>query len=117
MAYIFLILAFSLNAAANILLKLGAIRGFNTARGPVLALLGNWQLVSGVALFAVNVIFYFLALRSLPLSVAYPIMVAMGFLIVNGYAMLSLGESLTAMEVLGYVMIVAGLVLVVSRST
>lgn len=116
MPYFLLTLAFSLNAAANILLKQGAHRGLTFARNPFLLIAENWQLALGIGLFGANVIFYFLALRALPLSVAYPIMVAMGFLIVNGYAVFFLGETIAARELLGYAFIVIGLVLVVARS-
>jgi multidrug transporter EmrE-like cation transporter len=116
MAYIFLIVAFSLNALANILLKQGALRGLDLAHGLLPAILGNWQLIAGAAIFALNILFYFLALRTLPLSFAYPVMVAMGFLIVNGYAIFGLGETIVLREIVGFVLIVIGLMLVVLRS-
>lgn len=108
MAYLWLTLAFGLNAFANILLKLGANKGL---------VLGNWQLLGGLFFFAINVVFYFLALRALPLSVAYPIMVAMSFLLINGYAFLTLGEPVTPLQIVGYVLIIGGLVLVVSQGS
>lgn len=108
MAYLWLTLAFGLNALANVLLKLGATKGLA---------LGNWQLLTGLFFFAINVVFYFLALRALPLSVAYPIMVAMSFLLINGYAFMTLGEPVTPLQMVGYVLIIGGLVLVVSQGS
>ena len=116
MPYLFLILAFTLNGIANILLKQGAVQGFHFEPGSYFSIFSNWQLLLGMGLFATNIIFYFLALRALPLSFAYPVMVAMGFLIVNGYALFTLGEVITPIEVAGYLLIITGLVLVVSRS-
>lgn len=116
MAYIYLALAFTINAAANIFLKQGASHGVQLNGSIPSLITSNWELILGMALFAINVVFYFLALRSLPLSFAYPIMVAMGFLIVNGYAFFTLGEALTITQVSGYVLIVIGLILVVARS-
>jgi len=114
-AYFYLILAFTLNSTANILLKLGANRGLSLS-GNLLALIqANWQFLLGLAIFATNVIFYFLALRALPLSVAYPVMVVMGFLIVNSYALLMLHEPITTGQFIGYFLIVIGLTLVVTR--
>ncbi|HUO56406.1 MAG TPA: hypothetical protein VMU27_03165 [Candidatus Paceibacterota bacterium] len=115
MAYLYLTLAFTFNAVANILLKAGSSRGI-TLDGPLLSLIAlNWQAILGCALFAVNILFYFLALRSLPLSVAYPIMVGMSFIIVNSYAFLELREGIGAMQLVGYALLIMGLSLVVSR--
>jgi multidrug transporter EmrE-like cation transporter len=115
MAYLYLVLAFAANGVANILLKLGASHGLTLSGGLTRIVGNNWQFLLGVFIFAVNVVFYFLALRALPLSVAYPIMIAMSFLIVNGYAFFVLQEPLTALEITGYLFIVAGLTLVVAR--
>lgn len=117
MAVAYLILAFTLNAAANILLKLGSARGIDTASWSPLSLVAhNWQLAAGLTLFAANVIFYFLALRALPLSVAYPVMVAMSFVIINGYAFAALGEPVSPVQVAGYAAIVIGLIAVVAAA-
>ena len=113
MAYVYLLIAFSLNAVANILLKLGSQKGLITNVPFQSLILTNWQFVLGVMLFAVNVFFYFLALRALPISVAYPIMVVMSFILINVYALLFLSEGLSLVQLAGYVLIVAGLVLVV----
>ena len=74
MDYLYLILAFTLNAVANILLKIGSEFGVKIT---------NYYLFAGIALFAINIIFYFLALKNLALSTAYPIMIVMSFLIIN----------------------------------
>jgi len=116
MAYLYLAAAFLLNGTANVLLKLGAIRGLSLDGSLLTIALRNWQFACGIALFAANVIFYFLALRSLPLSIAYPVMVAMSFLIINTYALLSLREPITLIQGIGYVLIVLGLALAVTRS-
>lgn len=117
MPYLFLACAFALNAAGNILLKLGAEKGVSlSSYSPVSLVANNWALVLGCVLFAANVVFYVLALRALPLSVGYPIMVVMSFLIVNGYAFFALHESITLLQVLGYLCIVGGLTLVVANA-
>lgn len=116
MAYILLAAAFTFNAVANILLKLGAKDGIvGSIYAPLSFIAGNWQLILGLFIFAANVFLYFLALRELPLSIAYPIMVVMSFIIVNGYAFFALGEAITPLQILGYVAIIAGLVLVVTQ--
>ena len=112
MVYIFLIGALLLNATANILLKTAAVL-------PMPSQLGIWSLIStyrlailGLVLFALNVGLYFLALRLLPLSVAYPVMVGGGFLIVGMYAWLMLNEHITTPLIIGYILIFIGVMLI-----
>ena len=114
MAYLFLVAAFSLNAAGNILLKIGSLRGLTTQGSIVSLLTQNWQFVAGIFVLALNALIYALALRTVPLSMAYPIMVVMSFIIINAYALTALGEHLTLVQALGYVCIVLGLALVVA---
>lgn len=113
MAYVYLVIAFILNSTANILLKVSSEKGFDLSR-PLESVSRNLQLPIGLALFAANVVFYYLALRSVPLSVAYPIMVGMSVLIINSYAVFAMGERATAAQVVGYTLLVAGVVLVFS---
>lgn len=113
MAYVFLALAFTLNALANILLKVGALRGLSLSGSPLELVSANSQLIAGLVLFASNVLFYFLALRTLPISLAYPVMVVMSFILINAYALLVLDETLAPLQLAGYVLMIAGLMLVV----
>ncbi|MDZ4284813.1 MAG: hypothetical protein U1A28_03240, partial [Patescibacteria group bacterium] len=92
MAYLFLTLAFALNAAANILLKVAASRGFSFGE----LLRGNVTIAHGIAalasvLFVANLGAYLVALSRIPLSVGYPIMIGMTFVIVTASA-LFMGE-------------------------
>ncbi|HYF29308.1 MAG TPA: hypothetical protein VEA36_03020 [Candidatus Paceibacterota bacterium] len=116
MAYIYLFAAFLLNGVANVLLKLGSVKGLSLSGNVPTLIVSNWQFLLGLFLFAANVIFYFLALRALPLSIAYPVMVAMSFLIINGYAFFGLREGITTLQLGGYALIVIGLTLVVYRA-
>src|SRR5688500_8843373 len=108
MAYLYLFAAFLLNGLANVLLKLGSVRGLTTEGSLPTLIATNWQFLLGLFLFAANVIFYFLALRALPLSVAYPVMVAMSFLIINGFAYFGLREVITPLQLAGYALIIVG---------
>jgi len=112
MVYVFLIGALVLNATANILLKTAAVV-------PAPSELSLWSLIStyrvgilGLVLFCLNVGLYFLALKSLPLSVAYPVMVGGGFLIVGMYAWFMLNEHITAPLIIGYILIFVGVLLI-----
>ena len=81
MGYLFLFLALTLNAAANVLLKVGAARlGDLTEPGLLGRLLTEYHVLAGVLPFALNVVFYVAALTRLNLSVAYPIMVRAGMI-------------------------------------
>jgi multidrug transporter EmrE-like cation transporter len=116
MAYLYLLLAFSINALASILLKLDAAGpSLSLERGIGAALSEHRMLIAGLAAFGANVILYWLALKSLPLSVAYPVMVGGSFIIVLGYAALALREGVSFAQILGYALIFAGILLVLFK--
>ncbi len=113
MAIILLIIAFIVNALASILLKLNAVRGagFNNIRSFEI-ITGNIYLIFSLFLFVTNIVFYYLALRSIPLSVAYPIMVVGAFLIVGLSSIFVFRESLNNVQFVGYFLAVLGIILV-----
>ena len=101
-----------MNSIANILLKTAAV--VPAPDNP-----GLWSLITtyhmaifGLILFALNVVLYFFALKTLPLSVAYPVMVGGGFLIVSTYAWLYFQEHVTLPLIFGYILIFVGVLLV-----
>lgn len=117
-----LIIALSLNAAANLMIKFG-MRGIDLELngsspmadgvvGLVRLLLRHWVLLLGLACFALNVVFYAFSLQKLAISVAYPIMVASGFGIIVTVAGMMLGERLTTVQWVGVVAILLGVALV-----
>ncbi len=113
MSIIFLVLAFTLNAVANILLKISAGREIHFANMSLFKIISsNSILLTGLALFACNVVFYMLALRTLSLSVAYPVMVGMTFLMVSSFSFLYLKEDITLIKIIGYCTIFAGIVII-----
>ena len=105
-------IALVLNAAANALLKAGsvALKEGLTKEALAAAVL-NPYLIGGIVLFALNVLFYTLALSKLPLSLAYPAMVIGGLLIVTTASVLVFGESLSYLQVGGLALIVVGVIL------
>lgn len=113
MGYLLLAVALTFNAAANILLKLGA-EHLGTLGEPGFAgrLLVNYQLLAGLTLFALNVLFYAAALSRLNLSVAYPVMMGGSLLIVVTVSFLLLREPVTATQVIGLALLVLGMTLV-----
>ncbi len=115
--YIFLILALLLNASANILIKLAASKteGLQAGIGGVLTTYLSPWFIGGIVCFGLNLLAYTLALKVIPLVVAYPIMVGTGYLIMVFVARGFLGESLTWIQGIGAVLILIGLVLIVPR--
>lgn len=116
MGYVFLAVALTLNAAANLLMKMGADR-LGTFEGPgtIRGILTNYFLVGGVILFGLNIVFYVAALTRMNLSIAYPVMMAGGVLIVVSASVVYFRESLTLAQILGILFLMAGLVLVTHR--
>ena len=113
MGYVFLVLAFSFNAAANILLKVAAARGFSFAsvlRGAWTS--AEWLAVFAAFLFALNLATYLAALQRIPLSIGYPVMIGMTFVIITGFTFI-MGERISLLHAAGLVLIFAGLLAIV----
>lgn len=114
MGYIFLVIAFTLNALANVLLKSGS-HSLSVSGLTATSFFANYALLGGLFLFALNIVFYALALARLPLSVAYPVMVAGSLIIVALSSALYLGESITLVQLLGMGMLLLAVVLIVGQ--
>ncbi len=117
-----LVVALTMNATANLLIKFGMrsmdleLAGASPLDsgiwGLVKLLLRHWLVLAGLACFALNVVFYAFALQRLPISAAYPIMVTTGFAIIVTVAGLKLNEKLTVTQWVGVAAILLGVVLV-----
>jgi multidrug transporter EmrE-like cation transporter len=111
MNYSFLLIALVLNSTANILLKVAAMGSRGTS---IPALISNPYAVAGVFIFASNVYFYIQALKNLPLTLVYPVMTAVSFLIINTYGFIILKEPWSITSLAGYALIIIGIILVVT---
>ena len=105
-----------MNAGGSILLKIGA-RQLGDLSGLALPelifkLITNFYLIGGITLFALNVISYFLALSRINLSIAYPIMVTGGIVIITLFSYFALKENLTILQISGLALVIAGIALV-----
>lgn len=116
MVYIYWIISIFLNASANIFFKISAQQGFIVPNGVniLLFLKENITLVMGVFLFALSTVSYFLTLRAFPVSVVYPVIVGMSFVLTNSIAYYYLHERIVGLQVVGYVFIVLGVIIVFS---
>jgi small multidrug resistance pump len=115
--------ALVLNAAANLMMKVGsagaaASGGFlkDGPLGAVRTLLGSPVLLTGLVCFGLNAFLYMFALQSktLKISLAYPVMVGGGFAIiaVTAYFWPSLRERLAPGQWLGVALVLAGVILI-----
>jgi multidrug transporter EmrE-like cation transporter len=115
MPSIALFIAFGLLATASqILLKAGVTdlardpRAVDAA-GYALALLTNVKLVLAAALYVGTFALYMVLLARLPVSQAYPLGIALNFILITMAGWFWLGENPTLMGALGLVLIVAGI--------
>ncbi|MBI2410429.1 MAG: hypothetical protein HYV32_00840 [Candidatus Kerfeldbacteria bacterium] len=113
MGYAYLVTALTLNAVANISLKVGSknLHYFKEV-GMIEAVMKNYVLILGLILFALNVIFYSVALSKLPLSLAYPLMVGGGFLIITLFSTFYLKETLSGVQLSGILLLLSGIILI-----
>ena len=114
-------LALTLNATANLMMKVGARMfgesGLTMEHGIghlATSFLANWVLILGIFCFAINVVFYAYALSAeyMKISIAYPIMVSGGFVIIAIVSWKYLGETLSVAQWAGVAMILLGVFLV-----
>lgn len=117
-ATVALIFALLANASANVLIRWGMKDLELSLAQPVEALksiLLNVRVMSGIALFAMNVLAYAYALSKIRLSVAYPVMTSLGLIIVLLLSWQLMGERITPVQVGGTALIIGGVVLVASQ--
>ncbi|NIA07333.1 MAG: hypothetical protein GWP14_06820 [Actinobacteria bacterium] len=103
-------------AATNLLIKAGvrAIEAQQQA-GTDLSILATVKatvcspwIIAGVICGAVNLIAYVFALKKFPVSLAYPILISVGYVIIIGGAAVWFSEKLTAWQMVGVGIIMVG---------
>ena len=120
-----LVVALVLNATANLLIKAGAKaiqqQHVGEAALPLLgalkaAVVNPW-IIGGVLCFGLNLAAYSYALTKLPVSLAYPIMVSVGYAIIICGAAVWFSERLSPRQIVGVAVILAGVWIVASGMT
>ena len=108
--YVMLGLAIFFNAMANILMKMGMLRvdDYSHIFSMTFKSIGQPAILLGIISFISALICYLYVLSKLNLSIAYPIMTSMGFLIVILASWVFLKESITTIQVVGFVFIILG---------
>lgn len=102
--WISLVLALFLNAFSNIAVKVGAIKS------------SKIFILIGLLGFGIQFMFYAFALKKINLSIAYPIMVGCGFMIIGIYSHIFLKEHISIFGILGMILIVIGVAFVSFKS-
>ncbi len=106
-----------LNAAAQLLIKAGAVTvgRFSFSLGNILAagmhFALQWQILLGLGCYAVSVVVWILALTRVPVSTAYP-MLSLGYVVTAFAAWWLFGEALTPQKLAGIAVIIVGVVIV-----
>lgn len=118
MKWMILLAAIILNAAANLLIKLGMNRvGEITLQTSLLAkLITNPFLIAGVASFGLSLAVYSVSLQKFELSVAYPLMTTSGFLLLSVCSAFWLKESFTVTKVMGMIVVLIGVFMIAHES-
>ncbi|MDE2120072.1 MAG: EamA family transporter [Betaproteobacteria bacterium] len=105
-----------LNATAQLLIKAGAATAgqFSFTAGQILRaglhFATQWQILAGLACYAISVVVWILALTRVQVSIAYP-MLSLGYVVTAFAAWWLFGESLTPQKLAGIAIIIAGVVL------
>lgn len=110
MTYVIFIIAIVLNAVANILMKAGALKPKeNTQVSEVFFnMILNPVIIAGILCFGLGLAAYNYVLIKTDLSVAYPIMTSVGYVIVILASWLFFKESLTFIQLAGIALIIIG---------
>ena len=103
--YVSLAAGILLGVAAQLLLKVGA-----SGEGGIIAQFLKPQSIIGLGLYGFAAVFYMLALRKIPVSVAFP-SVALSYVVLAVLSNLWLKEPLGMVQIFALVLIVAGVVL------
>lgn len=108
---VFLSLAIMFNVAANYLLKAKADKIDTTS---IISQLLSVPFITVIVLFGMNLLLYSRAVKSMELSVAYPILVGSSVVAIHLLSLYVLGEKESWVRAVGAGLIVVG-VLIVSR--
>lgn len=106
-----------LNAAAQLLIKAGAetVGRFNFTASNLwhagLHFALQWQILLGLAFYAVSVVVWILALTRVQVSIAYP-MLSLGYVVTAFAAWWLFGEALSTQKFIGIAVIIAGVIIV-----
>ena len=114
MTYVVFTISIVLNALANILMKVGALKpkDANGVLDVFVNMATNPIIISGIICFALGLAAYNYVLVKINLSVAYPINTSLGFVLVVLVSWLFLKETITPVQIGGIGLIIVGVFMV-----
>lgn len=116
-----LIISIIAASVAQIFLKKGVLNltdldmSFSSLLKLFLSIFQNKWLFSGALLFILSFIFYLFVISKLQLSLAYPIMVSIGIVLVAIGSWIFLKEHISQWQILGIILIIFGIFLLFPR--
>jgi multidrug transporter EmrE-like cation transporter len=114
MTWLVFILVILCNSFANIFIKAG-MRGRKFDGNLAASLLSAFlspPLICGIMLFVVALVGYSFVLSKMNLSVVYPILTTMAFIVVISASWLFFDETIKVLQIMGYILILSGVWLV-----
>ncbi len=114
MTYVIFTISIVLNALANILMKVGALKpkDSNQLIDVFTNMATNPVIIAGIVCFALGLAAYNYVLIKVNLSVAYPINTSLGFVLVVLVSWLFLKETITPVQIGGIGLIIVGVFMV-----
>ncbi len=106
--WVFLLIAAGFNMGANLLLKNAGDNSVSSAT----MLYFSWGFVIAVGLFGLNLVAYSQALRTIPVSVAYPTLVGLSTLLLAIFSITFFGDQMNISRLAGFVLLIASLYLI-----
>ena len=114
---VWLILAIAANITANLFLKAGATMAAPhvdaTMLDKLLGLAANPKIWMGTGFAALLLVAYLMALRSVPVSLAYPLTTGLAMLGIMLGGAVFFGEAVTITKIAGTILIIIGAVLLI----
>jgi multidrug transporter EmrE-like cation transporter len=116
MKWLLLFLAIVANGLASVMVKAAVVppRRFPSLDEP-LAALANWPFWLGLMLYGASFLLYAGSLASLPLSAAYPALIAGTVIVVTFLSVVVFNEQLHWTMIVGILLVIVGVALTVSR--
>ncbi len=116
MSTFFLVTALLFNALANILMKYASTLTTPALNTPLLQRLTgmylSWPFLIGLFAFGLNLVFYTQALKTLPISIAYPVMTGAGFVFIAVSGIYLFSEKLQPAQMIGIGLVFAGILMI-----
>ena len=107
--WILILIASLFSTIGNLCLKMSSLKGVSD--NIILSYMNVWFLL-GVIFFGMNLLFFFQSLKSIPVSIAYPVLAGSSFMFLAFFGNLFFNEVLSFFKIFGILLIITGIILV-----